>query len=88
MTATEKAHAGDIILELNWSTFILEIINFLILIWILKHFFYKPVLNVIARRRAGVAKTMADAESLHNEATMLQKQYENTIPLKIREWTL
>ncbi|MBL3528946.1 MAG: F0F1 ATP synthase subunit delta [gamma proteobacterium endosymbiont of Lamellibrachia anaximandri] len=69
-------------MELNWSTFILEIINFLILIWILKHFFYKPVLDVIARRRAGIEKNMEDAQSLHSEAKALQKQYEN----RLAEW--
>jgi len=41
-------------MELNWSTFLLEIINFLILVWILKHFFYKPILDVIAHRRADI----------------------------------
>lgn len=66
-------------MELNWSTFILEIINFLILIWILKRFFYKPILEVITRRRAGIEKTLADAQSLHNEANALQKQYENRL---------
>jgi len=48
-------------LELSWSTFLLEIINFLVLVWILKHFLYKPVLDVIARRRSGIEKTLADA---------------------------
>lgn len=66
-------------MELNWSTFILEIINFLILIWILKRFFYKPVLEVIARRRAGIEKTLEDAQALHNEAKALQKQYESRL---------
>jgi F-type H+-transporting ATPase subunit b len=66
-------------LELNWSTFILEIINFLVLIWILKRFFYKPVLDVIARRRAGIEKKMEDAQSLHNEAKALQKKYKNRL---------
>jgi F-type H+-transporting ATPase subunit b len=66
-------------LELNWSTFILEMINFLILIWILKRFFYKPVLDVIARRRAGIDETLANAQSLHDEAKELQKQYENRL---------
>ncbi len=69
-------------MELNWSTFILEIINFLILIWILKRFFYKPVLDVIARRRAGIEKTLEEARSLHNDAEALQKQYES----RLTEW--
>lgn len=62
-------------MELNWSTFILEIINFLILVWILKRFFYKPVLDVIARRRAGIEKNLEQAHTLQNEAKALQRQY-------------
>jgi len=66
-------------LELSWSTFVLEIINFLVLVWILKRFLYKPVLAVIARRRAGIEKSMADAEALHADAEKLQEQYEDRL---------
>jgi F-type H+-transporting ATPase subunit b len=66
-------------LELNWSTFVLEIINFLILVWILKRFFYQPVLEVIVRRRAGIEQTRADARKLHDEAQVLRGQYENRL---------
>jgi len=66
-------------MELSWSTFVLEIINFLVLVWILKHFLYRPVLDVIARRRAGIEKTLADAQALHADAEKLQKQYEGRI---------
>jgi len=66
-------------LELSWSTFLLEIINFLVLVWILKHFLYKPVLDVIARRRSGIEKTLADAESLQSEAQTLREQYEQRL---------
>jgi F-type H+-transporting ATPase subunit b len=65
--------------ELNWSTFVLEIINFLVLVWILKHFLYKPVLDVIARRRAGIEKTLADAKAHHEDAEKLQQQYEGRL---------
>jgi len=68
--------------ELSWSTFLLEIINFLVLVWILKHFLYKPVLDVIARRRAGIEKTLADAKAHHEEAEKLQQQYEG----RLAEW--
>jgi F-type H+-transporting ATPase subunit b len=65
--------------ELSWSTFVLEIINFLVLVWILKRFFYKPVLEVIARRRAGIEKTLADAQALRAEAEALQEKYEGRL---------
>jgi F-type H+-transporting ATPase subunit b len=66
-------------MELSWSTFFLEIINFLVLVWILKRFLYKPVLEVIARRSAGIEKTRADAAALHADAEDLQKQYESRL---------
>ena len=66
-------------MELNWSTFLLEIINFLVLVWILKRFLYKPVLNVIARRRAGIEDQLAEARRLHDEADSLKAEYENRL---------
>ena len=66
-------------MELNWTTFVLEIINFLVLVWILKRFLYKPVLDVIARRRAGIEKTLAAAEALQADAESLREQYEGRL---------
>lgn len=64
-------------MDFNWTTFILEIVNFLILVWLLKHFFYRPVLAVVARRREGIEKTLADARSTQAEAQALKSRYES-----------
>ena len=48
-------------MQIDWTTFALEILNFLVLVWILKHFFYQPVLAVLDKRRASVEKETADA---------------------------
>lgn len=69
-------------MELSWSTFVLEVVNFLILVWILKRFLYKPVLDVIARRRAGIEKSLADAADMQKSAEKLRRQYEN----RLAEW--
>ena len=66
-------------MELNWSTFLLEILNFLVLVWILKRFLYQPVLDVIARRRAAIENKLAEAEQLHTDADALKDQYENRL---------
>ncbi|MBI5435781.1 MAG: F0F1 ATP synthase subunit delta [Nitrosomonadales bacterium] len=63
-------------MDFDWSTFFLEIINFLILVWILKRFLYRPVLDVIAKRRAGIEKTLADARRIETEASELKRQNE------------
>lgn len=63
-------------MELNATTFLLEIVNFLILVWILKRFLYRPVKDVLERRRQRVEETTARAERLHTEAEAMRTQYE------------
>jgi F-type H+-transporting ATPase subunit b len=69
-------------LELSWSTFVLEIVNFLVLVWILTRFLYRPVLDVIAKRRGDIEKKLADARDLESTARDLQAKYEN----RLAEW--
>lgn len=69
-------------MELNWSTVVLEIINFLILVWILKHFLYGPVLRVIEQRRAGIEATLSEARQREESAEHLRVQFEN----RLAEW--
>ena len=64
-------------MEFDWTTFALEIINFLVLVWILQRFLYKPVTSAIAERKAGIEKTLADAQAVQAEAESLKRQYEN-----------
>ena len=70
-------------MELSWSTFVLEIINFLVLVWILKRFLYKPVMDVIARRREEIEKTRAEAAQLQTDAQNLQQQYEERVRTRL-----
>jgi F-type H+-transporting ATPase subunit b len=69
-------------LDLDWTTFALEAVNFLVLVWILKRFLYKPVLDVIARRRAAIEKALAEARARHAEAEALEGEYRE----RIRAW--
>lgn len=71
-------------MELNWSTFLLEIINFLVLVWILKHFLYRPVLEMLEKRREIIQKTLDDATSRHTQALALEQQYSQ----RLDQWAL
>ena len=64
-------------MEFNLSTFILEIINFLILIWILQRLFYKPLLEVIAKRKQFIDQSLADAKAMQQQAEEQRSLYEN-----------
>jgi len=66
-------------MELNWSTVVLEIVNFLVLVWILKRFLYKPVLEMIARRQSGIEQNLNDAKALHVDAEKLRERYEGRL---------
>ena len=69
-------------MELSWTTFLLEAINFLVLVWLLKRLFYAPVKRAIAARRAAVEKTLQDAETERREAEDLKAKYEG----RLQEW--
>ena len=71
-------------MELSWSTLLLEIINFLVLIWILNHFLYTPIQKTIIARKKMVADQLEHAETLRSEAQDLQLKYEN----RLADWQL
>lgn len=66
-------------MELSWSTFFLEVINFVVLVWILKRFFYAPVRRVIDQRRKAIDESMAQADKKRAEARDLEQQYQGRL---------
>lgn len=62
-------------MELDPLTFTLEIVNFLVLLWLLKRFLYKPVKSAIAQRQLGLTQALDDAQSLKNNAATLEQEY-------------
>jgi F-type H+-transporting ATPase subunit b len=65
--------------QLSASTFVFEIINFLVLVWLLNRLLYKPVRNAIEDRRKVVESTMLDAKAARAQADKLQKEYEDRL---------
>lgn len=63
-------------MNFDWTTLILEVVNFFVLVWILKRLFYQPVLDVIARRRAAIEKTLTDARAIEASANEIKARYE------------
>lgn len=66
-------------MELNWTTFLLEVINFLILVWLLKRFLYQPVLNAIENRQHKIKADLLQATAVQEEAHALKKRYESRL---------
>ncbi|SON55131.1 F-type ATPase subunit b [Hartmannibacter diazotrophicus] len=55
-------------MQIDWWTLALQLINALILIWILSRFLFKPVAKVIADRQAAARKIVEEAEALKQAA--------------------
>jgi F-type H+-transporting ATPase subunit b len=53
---------------IDWWTLGLQTLNILILLWVLQHFFWKPVAAMIAQRRAVADKIVADRQALNMQA--------------------
>lgn len=69
-------------MQIDWTTFALEVVNFLALVWILKRFLYRPVLDILARRRADVERSLTDAREGEARAAALRQQFEQ----RLAEW--
>ena len=58
---------------IDWFTVAAQAINFLILVWLMKRFLYKPVLNAIDEREKRIATELANADAKQAEA---QKEHD------------
>lgn len=69
-------------MQLDLTTFILEVLNFLVLVWLLKRFLYKPVLAILDARQQRIHNEMSKAAELQDDAGKLKQQYE----MRLADW--
>ena len=62
---------------IDWFTVGAQIVNFLILVWLLKHFLYKPILDAIDAREKKIASELADADTKKAEAEKERTDFED-----------
>jgi len=55
-------------MHFDWWTFGLQTVNFAVLVWLLHHFLYKPLLRMIDERRAEIDKQYAEADAARARA--------------------
>jgi F-type H+-transporting ATPase subunit b len=53
---------------IDWFTVAAQMLNFLVLVWLMKRFLYKPVLSAIDSREKRIAAQLADADTQKTEA--------------------
>jgi F-type H+-transporting ATPase subunit b len=60
---------------LDWFTIVAQIFNFLLLVFLLQRFLYKPILKAIAAREERIANTVADADRAKADAQEQIEEY-------------
>lgn len=60
---------------IDWFTVAAQVLNFLILVWLMKRFLYQPVLDAIAAREQKIAAALADAAATQAEAKQQQDAF-------------
>lgn len=55
-------------MQINWFTVIAQILNFLVLVWLMKRYLYKPILDAIDQREKKIKGELADAKTQKAEA--------------------
>lgn len=69
-------------MQFSWATFFIEIVNFLILVWILKRLLYVPIKKAIKLRQQSIQESLDKATKLKHEAEYLKTRYEN----RLNDW--
>jgi F-type H+-transporting ATPase subunit b len=61
-------------MRIDWWTLALQTINVLILIWILARFFFRPIINIVAKRQEEAKKLLTDAALARQEAADVRSE--------------
>ena len=60
---------------IDWFTVVAQVLNFLVLVWLLKRFLYKPILAAIDVREQRIARDVADAAIKQQQAQAARDEF-------------
>ncbi len=63
-------------MPVDWFTTIAQTGNFLLLVFLLRHFLYGPIIKAMEKREQKIARRIEDAESARREAEENKRQFE------------
>ncbi len=66
-------------ININWSTLLFQIINFVVMVFILTRFFFKPVIRALDERSKRVTGALDEAQRREREAAETQAEYEKML---------
>src|SRR4029077_8143885 len=62
---------------IDWFTVGAQALNFIILVWLMKRFLYKPILNAVDAREKRIAVELADADAKEAEAQKERDEFQH-----------
>ena len=72
-------------LGINGPLLLLQIIHFIIVLWLLNRVLYKPIMGVFERRKQRIADGLAEAEKVRAEASAERERLESQLATERRE---
>lgn len=64
-------------MQIDWLTVIAQIVNFLVLVWLLRRFLYQPVIEAMERREQRIAGRLQEADQREQTAGIKAQEYES-----------
>lgn len=62
-------------MQIDWITVSAQVVNFLVLVWLLKRFLYGPIVEAMQRRERRIADRLESADAREREADDKARQY-------------
>ncbi len=78
LALTANAETQDLVTLVPW-TFIIQIINLFIQVFLIKKFLFKPINDILQKRKDLADKEIREAREAQDEATSLKTQYEDSL---------
>lgn len=78
MLITADATQQDLVTLVPW-TFIIQICNLFIQVYLVKRFLFKPINEILEKRKNLADKTIREAREAQSEAESLKEQYESSL---------
>jgi len=72
-------------LGIDWKLLLSQIVNFLILLFVLKRFLYGPIVKMLSDRRDKVAKSMEDAKAAEEKLALAEQESKKILDKAVNE---
>lgn len=66
-------------MDINWITVSAQVVNFLILVWLLKRFLYQPIIRAMDTREQKIHNRMEEADVREQQAMQVKQTYEEKL---------